>query len=316
MDKTEHFLFLLVENFSHIAFSCAVEPLRIANLISGDELYKWSFASENGKTATCSNGSVTLVHSGFRQIPRSDLLFVLSGLHVQKYVTPALMATIRAERSRGTALGALCSGAYILAKTGILKNVRTAIHWEFHDSFMEEFPDVALVRNVFVADERIVTASGGTATADLMLHLIEQKHGLDLSVAVADQMVYNSVREASAEQRVSLQARHGMRNPHLVRAIQLMSDSIEEPLSPARIANEIGISTRQLERLFGRYLNCSPKKYSVDMRLQKARNLLVQTDQSVMDVAFACGFGSSSHFSRVFRGQFGITPMSQRTRLT
>lgn len=316
MQETKHYAFLLVEEFSHIAFSCAVEPLRIANLVSGKELYKWSFVSGNGETATCSNGSVTLVHHTYGEIPKCDRLFVLSGIHVQNHVTPALLACLRRERATGTAIGALCSGAYILAKAGFLNGLQAAIHWEFHDGFMEEFPEINLVRNVFVADEKFTTASGGTATADLMLHLIEQRHGYDLSVAVADQMVYNAVRNATAEQRVSLQSRLGMRNLHLAKAIQIMQDGIEISISPSVIAHEIGISTRQLERLFGRYLNCSPKKYYNELRLHRAQNLLVQTEKSVTEVAMACGFENAGHFARLYRVMYGTTPSLQRAKRT
>jgi transcriptional regulator GlxA family with amidase domain len=311
----EHFAFLLVEEFTHIAFSCAIEPLRIANLLSGNELYRWSFISEDGTTAVSSNGSVTLVHHGFDAIPDCDRLFVLSGINVQKHVTPQLLSVLRRERARGKRIGALCSGAYVLAKAGFLDGVQTAIHWEFHDSFMEEFPQVNLVRNVFVADEKFITASGGTATADLMLHLIERDHGYNLSVEVSDQMVYNAVRDATAEQRVSLQSRHGMRNKHLARAIQMMSETIETPVSPSLIAEEVGISARQLERLFGKYLNCSPKKYYVELRLERARRLLLQTEQSITEIAMACGFESPGHFSRVYRAAFGVTPSVQQGRM-
>jgi transcriptional regulator GlxA family with amidase domain len=311
----EHFAFLLVEEFTHIAFSCAIEPLRIANLLSGKELYRWSFVSEDGTTAVSSNGSVTLVHHGFDAIPECDRLFVLSGINVQKHVTPQLLSVLRRERARGKRIGALCSGAYVLAKAGFLDGVQTAIHWEFHDSFMEEFPQVNLVRNVFVADERFITASGGTATADLMLHLIERDHGYNLSVEVSDQMVYNAVRDATAEQRVSLQSRHGMRNKHLARAIQMMTETIETPVSPSVIAEEVGISARQLERLFGKYLNCSPKKYYVELRLERARRLLLQTEQSITEIAMACGFESPGHFSRVYRAAFGVTPSVQQGRM-
>jgi transcriptional regulator GlxA family with amidase domain len=169
---------------------------------------------------------------------------------------------------------------------------------------------------VFVADEKIITASGGTATADLMLHLIERDHGRDLAVNVADQMVYNAVRDATAEQRVSLQSRHGMRNPHMAKAIQKMGDTLETPVSPTVIAEEIGISTRQLERLFGKYLNCSPKKYYIEMRLEKARHLLIQTEKSITEIALACGFESSGHFARMYRAAFGITPTLQRGKIT
>ncbi len=315
MSRTQHFCFLLVEDFSHLAFSCAVEPLRIANLVSGQELYRWSFASEQGGQAVCSNGSVTLVHSGFNHLPKCEQLFVLSGIHMRDHVTRPLLAALRRAKVHGTPIGALCSGAWVLAEAGFLDGMQAAIHWEYHDAFMEAFPEVNLVRSVFVADEKHVTASGGTATADLMLHLIEREHGHDLSVAVADQMVYNAVRNATAEQRVSLQSRNGMRNAHLTKAIQIMSERIANPVSPSVIAEQIGISTRQLERLFGKYLNASPKKYFMELRLEKARNLLIQTESSVTDVAFACGFESAGHFSRVYRATYGVTPMLQRSRL-
>ncbi len=316
MNSTKHFVFILVDEFSHLAFSCAVEPLRIANLVSGKPLYRWSYVSEDGQSATCSNGSVTLVHHSYDDIPKCDHLLTLSGIHVQQKVTPQLLNTLRRERAKGANLGALCSGAYIFAMAGFLEGLQAAIHWEFHDGFMEKFPEVNLVRNVFVADEKFITASGGTATADLMLHLIERDHGADLSVAVADQMVYNAVRDATAEQRVSLQSRHGMRNPHMAKAIQKMNDTLDSPISPADIAEEIGISTRQLERLFGKYLNCSPKKYYVEMRLERARHLLIQTDKSITEISLACGFESPGHFSRVYRANFGITPSLQQGKIT
>lgn len=316
MSETQHFVFLLVEEFSHLAFSCAVEPLRIANLVSGKPLYRWSFASENGETATCSNESVTLVHAGFDDLPRCDQLFVLSGIHMRNHVTKPLLAALRRERVKGTPIGALCSAAWVLAEAGFLDDMQAAIHWEYHDSFMEAFPEVNLVRSVFVADEKYMTASGGTATADLILHLIERDHGQDLAVAVADQMVYNAVRNSTAEQKVSLQSRNGMRNAHLTKAIQIMQEQIADPISPTVIAEHVGISTRQLERLFGKYLNASPKKYFMEMRLERARNLLIQTESSVTEVAFACGFESPGHFSRVYRAAYGVTPMLQRGKIS
>ena len=315
MTQTAHFVFLLIENFSHLAFSCALEPLRIANLVSGRPLYRWSLASEDGVSATCSNRAVTLVDRSLEPLQRGEQLFLISGIHVQNHVTPAVLNHLRRERARGTRIGAICSGAYVLALAGFLDDIETAIHWEFHDLFAEQFPSVRLVRNVFVANQKHMTASGGTAAADLMLHLIARDHGTGLATAVADQMVYNAVREGSAAQRVSLQSRHGMRNAHLTRAIQIMEENIEIPLAPCDIAEELGISTRQLERLFGKYLNSSPKRYVVEMRLHRARNLIVQTEQSIAQIAMACGFNSTSHFSKVFRSQFGISPLSHRSTL-
>ena len=314
MAETTHFTFFLVPEFTHIAFSCALEPLRIANLVSGRPLYRWTLASEDGKSATCSNGSVTLTDTGMESGRRPDRLFLISGLNVQSHATPKLLAWLRRERAAGTPLGGICSAAYILAKAGFLDDVETSLHWAWHDLFAEQFPEVRLVRNVFVAREKIITASGGTAAADLMLHLIEQSHGHDLATEVADQMVYNAVREGTAAQRVSVQSRHGMRNEHLKRAIAIMDQAIESPPTPSQIARELDISTRQLERLFGRYLNSTPKHYFTEMRLNRARNLLVQSELSVTEIAMACGFQSTSHFSKVYRAHFGTSPISQRPR--
>ena len=315
METPEHFAFLLVDDLTHMAFGCAVDPLRIANLVSGKTLYSWSLVSETGGPATCSNGIVTQVNHALDYMPQADRLFVLSGIGVQKRNTRSLMNGIRRQARRGVQIGGLCSAAWILARAGLLDGRKAAIHWDFHDSFMEEFPDVHLVSSVFVADEKIVTASGGTATADLMLHLIEESHGQDLAAEVADQMVYNTVREANAAQRLSFQARHGIRNEHLSQAIRRMNETIETPMSPAEIAAELRISVRQLERLFGRYLNCSPKKFQLDIRLQKARHLLLQTEMPITEVAFACGFKSSGHFSRSYRSHFGCSPGQQRGKI-
>lgn len=315
MTATTHFTFFLLRDFTHIAFSCALEPLRIANLVSGKELYRWTLASEDGATATCSNGSVTLTHQGMEPSRSVDRLFVISGINVQSHATLPVLNWLRRERAMGTPLGAICSGAYVLAKAGFLDGMETAVHWAYHDLFLEKFPEVRLGRNVFSARPKIITASGGTAAADLMLHLISRAHGADLATEIADQMVYNAVREGSAAQRVSLQSRHGMRNAHLVRAIAIMDASIEDPISPSLIAEQVGISTRQLERLFGRYLNSTPKQYFMEKRLHRAQNLLVQTEQSVTDIAMSCGFQSTSHFSKVYRAHFGTSPIMQRNRL-
>ena len=278
-------------------------------------MYSWSYASEDGVSSTASNGSVTLVQDAFSVLPKCDRLFVIPGLGMTEFMSQALLTCLRKARSNGVKVGALCSGAWILAEAGFLNGMKASIHWEYHDAFTERFPDVALVRSVFVADERHVTASGGTATADLMLHLIDQDHGYNLSVAVSDMMVYAGAREASVGQKISLQSRHGMRNPHVARAIEIMRAALEEPVSPSQIAHELGISVRQLERLFGRYFNTSPSRYYMELRLDRARNLLLQTEMSVSEIAIASGFQSVGHFTRLYRKTFGTTPSQQRGRL-
>lgn len=315
MSPTTDFVFLLIEEFSHLAFSCALEPLRIANLVAGRELYRWQLASVDGRSARCSNRAVTLVDRGLTPALKDEKLILVSGINVQNHVSPELLRFLRAERVRGAQIGAICSGAFVLAEAGFLEERKAAVHWEYHDVFAERFPSVRLTKSVFVADEKFVTASGGAAVADLMLHMIARDHGRDLAAAVADQMVYNAVREGSATQKVSIRSRYGLRNSRLGEAIRIIEDNIESPLSTAEIARRIGVSTRQLERMFERYLNTSPKRYIMDMRLHRARNLIVQSDQAITEIAVACGFVSTSHFSKVYREHFGNTPGSQRNLL-
>jgi transcriptional regulator GlxA family with amidase domain len=226
---------------------------------------------------------------------------------------------LRKESRKGVQVGGLCTAAYVLAKAGLLDGKRATIHWENADSFEEEFDEVELTKSVFVVDGNRMTTAGGTSSIDMMLKLIASDHGEDLANAVADQLIYSSIRTDQDTQRLSVPTRIGVRHPKLSQVIQMMEHNIEEPISPAILARDVGMSTRQLERLFRRYLNRSPKRYYMELRLQKARSLLMQTDMSVINVALACGFASPSHFSKCYRAQYATTPYrergSQATRL-
>jgi transcriptional regulator GlxA family with amidase domain len=219
---------------------------------------------------------------------------------------------LRREARRGVTVGGLCTAAYSLAKAGLLDGKKATIHWENQDSFLEEFEEVKLTKSVFVIDGNRISTAGGTASIDLMLKLIAGDHGEDVANAVADQLIYSSIRTDQDTQRLSIPTRIGVRHPKLSQVIQMMEQNIEDPISPADLAEDVGMSTRQLERLFRRYLNRSPKRYYMELRLQKARNLLMQTDMSVINVALACGFASPSHFSKCYRAHYKTTPYRER----
>ncbi|WP_205944717.1 GlxA family transcriptional regulator [Pelagibius litoralis] len=311
MNSVERFVFLLIEDFSHLAFACAIEPLRIANHVSGKTLYSWLLASENGRQATCSNRSVILVDRGLEPLEPDDHLFVVSGLNVRGSTTRPVIDYLRRESRHGARIGAICSGAYVLAMAGLLDGKPCALHWDYHDAFVEDFPDVTLRRSVFVADKRVMTSSGGPAASDMMLHLIAQEHGADFAIEVANQMVYNAVRSNEDVQRFSLNGRIGV-NEKLKLAVRLMEQNLEMPLSTHELADAAGISARQLERLFGKHLHASPKQYYIELRLNRARNLLMQTDASVTEVALSCGFTSHAHFTRRYKQAYGVTPHTVR----
>ncbi|OWU84895.1 AraC family transcriptional regulator [Oceanicola sp. 22II-s10i] len=310
--KTRRFVFVLLNNFSLLSFASAVECLRIANRMSGQALYTWTLASEDGEMVKCSAGASFAVDMALEELSREDSLMVCAGLSVQDEASRKLINWLRREARRGLVVGGLCTASYVLAKSGLLDGKRATIHWENQDSFSEEFEDVTLTKSVFVVDGNRMTTAGGTSSIDLMLKLIADQQGEELANLVADQLIYSSIRTDQDTQRLSVPTRIGVRHPKLSQVIQIMEANIEDPISPAILARDVGMSTRQLERLFRRYLNRSPKRYYMELRLQKARNLLMQTDMSVINVALACGFASPSHFSKCYRAQYETTPYRER----
>jgi AraC family transcriptional regulator, glycine betaine-responsive activator len=306
------FVFLLLDRFTMLSFAGAIEPLRIANRVIGREAYSWVLAGEGGVASTCSNGASFRLDIGLDEIEREDTVLVCGGIDVQQATTKPVLNWLRREARRGVNIGGLCTGAYTMAKAGLLDGKRATIHWENQDSFVEEFEDVRLTKSVFVVDGNRMSTAGGTASIDLMLKIIAQDHGEEIANTVADTLIYTSIRTDQDIQRLSIPTRIGVRHPKLGQVIQMMEANIEDPISPAELATHVGMSTRQLERLFRRYLSRSPKRYYMELRLQKARNLLMQTDMSVINVALACGFASPSHFSKCYRAHYETTPYRER----
>lgn len=309
---TRRFVFLLLDQFTLLPFSGALDPVRIANRLAGRAVYRWRFASATGAAAVCSAGIAFDVDLGLDELERDDILLVCGGMTVEAAVTKPVLNYLRREARRGVTIGGLCTGSYALAKAGLLDGKRATIHWENQDSFLEVFENVSLSRAIFVIDGPRMTAAGGTSSIDLMLRIIANDLGEDLANAVADQLIYASIRTDQDTQRLSIPTRIGVRHPKLGQAIRIMEAHIEDPMSPADLAAQVAISTRQLERLFRRYLGRSPKRYYMELRLIKARNLLLQTDMSVINVALACGFASPSHFSKCYRTQYRTTPYRER----
>ena len=306
------FVFVLIENFTLLSFSSALDALRIANRMSGKKLYDWIFIGENEEFVSCSAGTQFKLDNSLIELHRDDTILLCGGTSIQESTTRKLIGWLRREARRGLIVGGLCTAAYPMAKAGLLDEKKATIHWENQDSFAEEFLEVELTKTVFVCDGNRYTTAGGTSSIDLLLKIIADDHGEELANAVADQMIYSSIRTDQDTQRLSVPTRIGVRHPKLSKVIQMMEINIEEPISPSILAKDVGMSTRQLERLFRRYLDRSPKRYYMELRLQKARNLLMQTDMSVINVALACGFASPSHFSKCYRAHYDTTPYRER----
>jgi len=304
--------FVLIPSFSMIAFTSAVEPLRLANRASGRELYAWTLCSPDGAPVTASNGITLHTVGELDRAADTSAIVVCSGVDVHRFDDRHLLSWLRRAGRSGVDIGAVCTGSHILARAGLLDGYRCTIHWENLAAFAEDFPDIEVTTELFEIDRSRFTCSGGTGSIDMMLNVIAMQYGHELAAAVADQFMHERIRDQHDHQRMSLPARLGVRHPKLLAVIDQMEQNLEEPLGRGQLARDAGLSTRQLERLFRKYLNRSPARYYLELRLNKARLLLLQTNMSVIDVALACGFVSASHFSKCYRDFFGRTPRKER----
>ncbi len=303
---------ILVPEFTMMPVTSVIEPLRLANRLADKQLYKWTLHSLDGQPVAASSGILTMANGDLESVPPDAAVIVCGGLNIQHNTDKRLLSWLRKISRRGVDIGAVCTGAHVLAEAGLLDGYRCTIHWENLPGFTEAFPDIDVTGGLFEIDEDRFTSAGGTTALDMMLSLITTQHGPDMAAQVAETILHSPIRHHSENQRLSLPARIGARHPKLVSIIEKMEDNLEDPLSPSLLAKQAGLSTRQLERLFRRYLDRSPKRYYLELRLKKARSLLLQTDMSVINVALACGFSSPSHFSKCYRAYYGRTPYRER----
>jgi len=312
-------VFVLIPNFSLIAFGSAIEPLRMANRISGSTLYRWTIVSADGKPVRASNGleanvegSILDLASAAIDIDRPDYVFVCSGLEVEKFQHANFSGWLSRLHRKGVTVGGLCTGAWLLAKAGLLEDRRCAIHWENLPAFAERFPDADIHADLFEIDDNIYTCAGGTAALDMMLQIIGLQHDEDMVSKVCELCLVDRVRSAQDRQRLPLRARIGIYNSKLLHLIELMERNISIPMTLEEISAEANLSRRHVERLFRQNLGRSPARYYLELRLERARYLLLQSDVPIVDVAIACGFVSASHFSKCYRSLFGRSPQSDR----
>jgi len=307
------FHFLLLPGFSMMGFVSAIEPLRVANRFR-DQSYRWHILSCDGGPVTASNGISLNAEGAFSSAAPVETVFVVAGFNPLDYYGPGLAAWLRGARQQGATLGALDTGAFLLAEANLLDAGPVTLHWEAQAAFIERYPALTVTQELFEIGPRCITCAGGTAGIDLMLALIGQKHGRELAAAVSEQFVLGRIRTQSDHQRLEIAVRHGLHNPKTVQIIKLMQEHIEDPLPADDLAAMISVTRRQLERLFATHLHDTPAHFYIGIRLDRARELLQQTDMAVLAVGVASGFGSSSHFSRAYRARFGVSPKDDRSQ--
>ena len=313
--KCKHIGFLLQPNFTMLALSSAIAPLRMANQLSGEKLYRWTIISEDGGVVTASDGLKIEVDSCINNYVEFDTVLVCGGVDIKSTVTRKVLSWLTHLSRCNIVLGGICTGSYLLAKAGLLNGYQSTIHWELLASCLEEFPLVKSSNKLFVLDRNRMTCSGGTAPIDMMLQVISTEYGKALTTAISDMFSHEKIRDENDQQRIPLQHIVGATQSKLQDVVALMEANIEEILCLDELASFVDLSRRQLERLFQKYLNCSPHRYYLQLRLGKARQLLKQTNMSIIEIAIACGFVSTPHFSKCYRNSFSIPPRDERNVL-
>ena len=315
-DLPINFFFVLLDSFTLLSLAAAIDSLRLANQLSKKKtLFSWTIVGEKGASVNSSAGIPVQLDDHLPETSRNGYIVICGGLDVQSTTTPGVVNWLRREARKGVVVAGISTGAYTLASSGLLSKKKATIHWELHDLFEELFPSTELMKTSYEIDGNRLTAAGGTSPIDMCLSIISKEFGEELAFAVSDQLLYTEIRDTKLTNRLSMSTRLGAHIPKLNHAIELMEAHIEDPLNLTDVANAVGLSQRQLERLFMSNFERTPKKFYVELRLQKARNLLLQTDLKIIDIAVICGFVSAGHFSKVYKHHYKISPSFERTAI-
>ncbi|MCP5087114.1 MAG: GlxA family transcriptional regulator [Rhodobacteraceae bacterium] len=306
--STRRYCFLLLPEFTLLAFTSAVEPLRIANQLSQKALYQWQVFSEDGNPVCSSSGIEVNVTGTLTGVTKDQTLVICSGIKGYDAASAKTLSAMREHNRFGGSLGGICTGAITLARAGLLENKKFTLHWENQPAFVEAYPNLEFSKRIFEIDGNIFTCGGGAAAIDLMLRIIARDYGDDFSAMVADMCLHGVRRFERTEQRSSLASAINTRNPKIIQIVKLMLENIENPLDLDDLAGSVGYSRRQIERQFKKALGQTPWIYYRNIRVDHGRGILAETDMSISEVAVACGFTSAAHFTRSYKARFGETP--------
>ena len=301
------FAFVLMPRFSLLALAGAIEPLRHANHVLGQDHYGWPLFSEDGNAVLSSSGVPVTPSGSVKDVPLDANVILVGGADILQSYSPTLVKWLRHIAVRVGMVGGLCTATRVLAEAGLLNGHRATIHWEMYESMREAFPKVELTDRLFEIDRNRLTCAGEAASTDMILNLLLSDHGKNLAAAVAAQVLHGRVRSPE-EPQAPLAIRTGIRNKHLLQAIALMETHQDDKLDIEQVAERAGCSRRQLERLFQTKVGHPPVTFYRNLRLDRARQLFFETNLSLMEISIACGFANSATLSLAYKRRFGRSP--------
>ena len=306
--------FLLMDQFTLISLSSAIDPMRVANLLSDRELYQWQLIGSSESEQVSSDGVRVKLDHTLSDDVQFDVVIVVGGIDIERNVQKSHLAWLRKQAQRGAQIGALCTGAYVLASAGLLNGYECSAHWDCLTLLTEQFPAIDFNSHLYTIDRDRMTCTGGTVPLHMMLAMMSKRHPQSLVDGVADMLVCERHRTDVEMQVIPMWSRKVEVQPKLKEVLQLMEANLEEPLTLQDLANYVDLSRRQLERLFLKHLHSTPSRYYLKLRLDRARRLLKQTSRSIVEITSMCGFVSTTHFSRCYRKYMGVSPKSDRTQ--
>ncbi len=319
MDTNEHKFgkirrvgLLLINNFALMSYASTVEPMRAANLLSGQALYKIEHLCSGDSIATSSGGINFEATLKLKDATKLDILFVIAGGNPSIFENEEIFATLRKLATRGVVLGGVSAGPYILATSGVMNDRRMTVHWEHAPSLIERLPDLLVTRSLYVMDRDRLTCAGGTSPLDMMHALITNHHGAQFARNVSDWFMHTEVRPAGGQQRAGLVERHNTTNASVIKTIEVMENHLADPLSLNQLANLCNLSPRQLNRVFKTNIGLGTMQFYTELRLNQSRKLCEQSTLSITEIALATGFSSTSYFSSKFSSHFKISPSEAR----
>ena len=306
------FGFVIVPNFSLIALSACVDPLRLANQVMGKKMYRPVLLSMDGGLVSSSDGIMVMSDYSLSNAPRLDTIFVIGPNPIPKRGLSALTLWLRKAVGAGIPLAGVDTGAYLMAQAGLLDGYRCTIHWEDQEAMVERFPNIIVTQHFFEVDRDRFTCSGGVAPLDLMTYLLTQPPGnRQLANEVANLLIADR-RSLTDTQTVSVIHQSRVTDATTMDALKLMEANISEPLSIAEIASLTGVEARNLQRRFKKHLGKSPERVYLDIRLTRARILVQRSEKPLNDIALETGFASASHLTARYTPRFGTSPRSDR----
>lgn len=310
---SQSFGFVLLPNFALMSYASATEPLRAANLLAGRSLYGVRPLSFGGRPVRSSGGVDIACEDIAAAGPDLHAVFVCAGGEPADWAGgEKLFSALRRLSRSGVRIGAISSGSYLLAAAGLLDGRDFTIHWEHAPVLREAFPHLAPRQARYVIDGDRITCGGGVAPLDMMHALIAERMGAHFASRVSDWYLHTAVAGSTAPQRGSDAERYGTNHPILLAAINKMHSTIDNPLDRTAMARFLATSPRHLDRLFRQHLDAGFLQSYRAIRLHHARQLLEQSPLSLLEIAVATGFSSTTHFSSAFRKHFGTSPSRKR----